>query len=515
MFSCRHEPNEGVRKSVVASTSTRLFNRLPDQAVVPDEPHGSKVDQPGQAEPEEDEPQEEEDQVAFRQRTPDTNVKLNQPLRCGRYGQDLISSKQHSAAADVASHQIPRHAPGGRAHPALIPSRQSTSAAAKVPETAQANVSNPNAMGFEGSVLPPSVPSVAHQSGLGQTDGAVPKRPTQAASAGLAPAGRAAPAGPAPASVDELLTGPVPRGNVMTASMAGAAAAMAESAAAIAGSTAADREAVKAALGHHYRQYRAKKAAAEQRAKAVPPKPVVASVAAADRLAGGARQELASAVLNQTSGAAVMTHQHASVQLESSQQLMKLHSTLESVAEKEEIPLRVKYATTSSSGGTSQAFSNCSQATASSSSSVQHLPQQHATAGSQQQQQHMHQQAGHSTTWANQHQTASRIHYRHSSAAQARTAESEAQHSRQLHQQPQAKAGDRAGVQTAASEQLDGATNEGLRRSNEKLDMLLQSTVKRTQQAVSGKENKVKIIIVSRKQLLRAKTWLLGKSIAC
>ena len=492
MLSCRHETSEGIRKSVVASTSTRLFNRLPDQAGVLEEPHGIKPDQPGQAESNEDEPQEGADKVAFRQKTPDTNVKLNQPLRCGRYGQDLITSKQHSAAADVAQHQVPSHGHCGKAHPTLVASRQSTSAAPMVPNTAQANVSNPKGRAVEERLLPPSVLPVKQQIGSGQTDGAVPKQSLQAASGGLTPAGRAPPTGPAPASVDELLTGPVPRGNVMTASMAGAAAAMAESAAAIAGSTAADREAVKAALGHHYRQFRAKKAAAEERAKAAPAKPVVDSFAAADRLAGGARQELASAVGSRTSGAAVVTHQHASVQLESSQQLMKLHSNLESVVEREEVPLRVMYATSSSSGGTSQGFSNCSQATASSSSSVQHLPQQHAGASNQQQPQ-VHQQAGQSTTWANQHQTASRIHYRHSSAAPAQKAEAEAQHSRRLHQQPQA----RAGVQTIASEQLDGASNEGLRRSNEKLDMLLQSTVKRTQQAVSGKENKVKVTAVT------------------
>lgn len=512
MFSCRHDTNESVRQSVVASTSTRLFNRLPDQAAVLEEPHGNKPDQPGQAESEEDEPKEEVDQVAFRQKTPDTNVKLNQPLRCGRYGQDLIPSKQHSAAGDVAQHQIPRHAPGGKAHPPLVASRQSTSAAPPVPNTAQANVSIPKAMGFEGSRLPPSVSFAEQQFGSGQTNGAVPKRSIQADSPGLAPAGRAAPTGPAPASVDELLTGPVPRGNVMTASMAGAAAAMAESAAAIAGSTAADREAVKAALGHHYRQFRAKKAAAEERAKAVPPKPV-ASVAAADRIAGGARQELAPAGRSQTSGAAAATHQHASLHVQSSQQLFRPQLKPDSVGEREEIPLRVKYASTSGSGGSSQAFSNCSQATASSSSSGQQLPQQRAQqadaiASNQQQQQHVHQQAGQSSTWAKQHQTASRIHYRHSSAAHG--AECEAQHSRHLHQQPQVKAGDRAGVQTAASKQLDGATNEGLRKSNDELDMLLQSTVKRTQQAVSGKENKVNFIAITCKQLLRAKSLLLG-----
>ena len=465
MVGCRPE-KEGVKQSVVASTSTRLVHRMPNQASLPsDEPLVDQQDQPGagdQVESEQDEQEDDEDQGAVGEKTPDTNVKLNQPLRCGRYGQDLIPSRQHTAAADAAQYQAPMLGAGGKANPALIASRQSTSAAPMLPKAAQAKVSNPKARDLEGSLFPPSVSSAVQQPA--QTAGAVTKRPIQTAPA---PAGRAVPTGPALASVDELLTGPVPKGNVMTASMAGAAAAMAESAAAMAGGTAADREAVKAALGHHYRQYRAKKAAAEERAKAAPPKP--RATAAADNLAGGAHDPSGS-------------------------------------AEREEVPLRVKYGTSSSSGGSSQAFSNRSQDTTSSSSCDQQHAQQPQQQHAQQQQQqprHMHQQAGHSTTWASQHQTASRIHYRHSGAAQPQKATSEAQQGSQLHQQPQGRDSNTAGVQPAAPEdvvlQLGSAANEhddGLRKSNEKLDMLLQSTVKRTQRAVSGKENKVKVALL-------------------
>ena len=470
VLSCR-PGKEGVKKSVVASTSTRLIHRVPNQASVPsDKPPGCQQDQPGTEDQVESE---EEEQITVREKTPDTNVKLNQPLRCGRYGQDLIPSKQHSAAAGVAQYQAPRLGAGGQANPALIASCQSTSAAPMVPKAAQAKLSNPKAR-VECNLLPPSVSSAVPQPRVRQTDGAVAKHPVQTASVAPAPADRAVSIGPAPASVDELLTGPVPRVSVMTASMAGAAAAMAESAAAMAGGTAADREAVKAALGHHYRQYRAKKAAAEERAIAAPPKPTATATAAADNLVGRARGNSDS-------------------------------------AQRGEVPLRVKYGTSSSSGASSQAFTNCSQDSATSSPyGQQHPQQQHAQQPQQQhaqqhamacQQQQLHQQAGHFTTWASQHQTASRIYYRHSSAAQAQKAEPEAQQGRQLHQQPQARARDTAGVQSAAPEdvepQLGSAASEhddGLRKSNEKLDMLLQSTVKRTQRVVSGKENKVQVI---------------------
>ena len=453
-LSCR-PGKEGVNKSVVASTSTRLIHRVPNQASVPsDEPLGCQQDQPGTEDHVESE---EEEEIAVREKTPDTNVKLNQPLRCGRYGQDLIPSKQHSAAADVARCQAPRLGAGGKANPALIASRQSTSAAPIVPKAAQAKLSNPKARVLEGNLLPPSVSSDVQQPRVGQTDGAFAKHPVQTASAAPAAAGGAVSAGPAPASVDELLTGPVRMGNVMTASMAGAAAGMAESATAMAGGTAADREAVKAALGHHYRQYRAKKAAAEERAKAAPPRPT--GTAAADNLAGRA------------------------------------HGNSDST-EREEVSLRVTYGNSSSSGASSQ------DSASSSSHGQQHPQQQHAQQNATAcQQQQLHQQAGHSTTWASQHQTASKIHYRHSSAAQAQKVEPESQQGRQLHQRPQARARDTTGVHATAPQdvelQLSSAASEhddSLRKSNEKLDMLLQSTVKRTQRAVSGKENKVKVI---------------------
>ena len=466
MLGCRPD-NDGVKKSVVASSSTGLIHRVPHQASAS---FGGQQDQPGIAESEDDEQEEEEDQVAVKETTPDTNLKLNQPLRCGRYGQDLIPSRQHNAG--MAQYQAPRLGAGGKVNPALIASRQSTSAAPMVPTAAQAKFANPKARRLQGSLLPPSVSDAVQQPSVGQTNGASAKHPIQTATAAPAPA--AVPAGPAPISVDKLLTGSVLRGSVMTASMAGAAAAMAESAAAMAGGTSADREAVKAALGHHYRQYRAKKAAAEERAKAAPPRP--RATAAADHLTGGASGDPVS-------------------------------------AETEEVSLRVKYGASSSSGGSSQAFSNRSQETASSSSyghqHAQQPQQQHATACQKRQQQqqqqlhHMHQQADQSTTWASQPQSASKIHNRHISAAQAQSAAPDAQQGRQLHQQPQARVSDRAGVQPAAPEnvdmQLGGAANErneDLRKSNEKLDMLLQSTVKRTQRAVSGKENKVKTTLL-------------------
>ena len=507
----------GMKKSMVASTSTRLINRLPNQACTPtgQEPHDNQQDQPSSRN--EAESEEEEDQNGIREKTPDTNVKLNQPLRCGRYGQDLLPNKQqHTVAAEKAQSQDPRLGAGGKANPALIASRQSTSAAPVVGKTASAKVPKLN---VKSSALPPcGVPPV--QPDIGQLDGAGARHPVQVASnapasraaqaggaapaslvpasraapAGSVPAGRAAPPGPAPASVDELLTGPIPRGNIMTASMAGAAAAMAESAAAMASGTAADREAVKAALGHHYRQYRAKKAAAEERAKAAPPKPQAASAAAADKLAGTTKPDPTGVPVSKASDSKVVSQQQQfNVRFESSQQPNRLHYDLDTAGEQEEIPLRVKYGT-SSSGGSSQACSSRSRDTATSYSFGQQPPQQqHA------QQQHAHSmQAGQSRVGADQHQTPSRIHYKHSGAAHAQQSEAQPQQNRQLHQQPHVSVSG-AGVQLPAPReveevQLAGATSaheKDMRRSNEKLDMLLQSTVKRTQQAVSGKENKV------------------------
>lgn len=528
---------------MVASTSTRLINRVPDQASAPTgEPHDDQQEQPGSSNQAESE--EEEDQVAVREQTPDTNVKLNQPLRCGRYGQDLLPNKQHTVTADKAQSQDPGLGAGRNVNPALVASRQSTSAAPVVGKAGQAKAPKIN---VRSSALPPSGLPQMKQPSIGHPDGAVMRRPVQAASNAPAPAGRAAPAGPAaalpaaegraapvsraapagpaPASVDELLTGPVPRSNIMTASMAGAAAAMAESAAAMASGTAADREAVKAALGHHYRQYRAKKAAAVERAQAAPPAPQAASAAAADRLAGTRRPNPTGVPVSKASHTAVVTYQHANARLESSQQLDRLQYGLDTAAEEEEIPLQVKYGT-SSSGGSSQACSSRSQDTATSYSfsqqppKQQHAQQQHSRQhGMISQQQHSHsKQAGQSRVWDNQHQTPSRIHYKHSSAAQPQ--EAEPQQDRQLHQQPHGSVNG-AGVQRVLPKeveaQLAGATREvetDLRRSNEKLDMLLQSTVKRTQQAVSGKENKVRHI-QAKVDVKRKCVVFVTKHIAC
>ena len=67
-----------MKQSVVASTATGLAGQATPQAqtgasesqsAAPDGREGSVVQHPS------------------REKTPDTNVKLNQPLRCGRYGQ--------------------------------------------------------------------------------------------------------------------------------------------------------------------------------------------------------------------------------------------------------------------------------------------------------------------------------------------------------------------------------------------------------------------------------------------
>lgn len=508
------------------------------------QPHDDQQDQPGSSDQAESE--EEEDRIVVGEKTPDTNVKLNQPLRCGRYGQDLLPNKQHTAAADKAQSQDPRLGAGGNVNPALIASRQSTSAAPVVGKAGQAKAPKVN---VRSSALPPSgVPPVKRPS-IEQSDGTVIRSPVHAASTAPAPASRAAPAGPAPAgraaplsrpapagpvtagraapagpahvSVDELLTGPVPRGNIMTASMAGAAVAMAESAAAMASGTAADREAVKAALGHHYRQYRAKKAAAEERAKAAPLKPQAASAAASDRLAGTTGPDSMRAPVSK---AAVVSYQHTNVQLDSSQQLNRLQYGLDTAAEEEEVPLRLKYGT-SSSGGSSQACSSRSRDTATSYSFSQQPPQQQHAQQQQSrqhakvsQQQHPHSmQTGESRVWGNRHQTPSRIHYKHSSVAQAQEAEAEPQQDRQLHQQAHGSvsgAGEQLAPPKDVEGQLAGATRDGetnLRRSNEKLDMLLQSTVKRTQQAVSGKENKVRQL--QAQEDFKTKCWFSSQNI--
>ena len=471
-----------MKKSVVASTSTRLINRSPTQAATPtDLPQDHQQDQPGSADQDESgTEEEEEEQSVVREKTPDTNVKLNQPLRCGRYGQDLISYKQR--ATDRAPSQIPRLGAGGKVDSALIASRQSTSAAPVVPKAAQAKVPNPKALRGGPQVLPPTVPTVMQPSSSDQPDRALSHGPAQANA--LAPVVGAAAKGPGPACVDELLKGPVPRGNIMTASMATAAHAMADTAAAMAAGTAADREAVKAALGHHYRQYRAKKAAAEERAKAA-------------ELAYQSGPASSQVPVGQGHDAAAVDYHRPSTQHHIEEPIGGAYQA----AERDDIPLRVQYGSSSSSSG-SQATSTRSQDTATTSCSSEQLPQQ--------QQQHtrpqqrlsaMQEQAGGSALSANQHQAPSRIHYRHSSAVQSQKAGP--QHAQQVRQLQQHQ--HQQGLVTGASIQpedvelqlADDATGheQDVRRSNDKLDLLLQSTVKRTQQAVAGKENKVKAVL--------------------
>ena len=444
--------------------------------------------------------EEQEEQSIVREKTPDTNVKLNQPLRCGRYGQDLISHKQRNA--DKAQSQVPRLGGGRKVDPALIASRQSTSAAPVVFKAAQARGPIPKPKGADTSLLPPAVPTALQHAALGPLDRAVSQQPAQAASGTGRPSaatGAPAPPGPPPASVDQLLTGPVPRGSVMTASMAGAAAAMAESAAAIAGSTASDREAVKAALGHHYRQYRAKKAVAEERAKA------------ASQMVGKAGAAATDMPVSTASGTVRMSHQQPGAGLQPGGDLISHQpvSVSAPAGDNDDIPLRVKYAT-SSSGSSSQATSSLSRDTQSTSSSRQQplMQQQHAQhrhtrpelhsqvsrdcAKPQQKQPLVPQQPGKIVTQVSQ-QAPSRILYRHSSSAQNQIGAQHAQQDRQT-QGPLVK----LAVQSAAPEDVElqladaGSESEAdVRKSNDRLDALLQSTVKRTHQMVPGKENKV------------------------
>ena len=468
---CRPEGPEGVKKSVVASNSSRLINRPPIQAAMPTHlPQDHQQDQPGSADEDESGTEEkEEEQSPVREKTPDTNVKLNQPLRCGRYGQDLVSHKQR--ASDRAASQIPRFGAGGKVDPALIASRQSTSAAPVVPKAAQAKVPNPKALRGGSQVLPPAV---LQPSSSGQSDRAFSNGPAQADAPALV--GGAAAKGPAPAGVDELLSGPVPRGNIMTASMATAANAMADTAAAMAAGTAADREAVKAALGHHYRQYRAKKAAAEERAKAA-------------ELAHQSGPDFKVPV-SQERDAAVRSHQRPSTQ----HQIGEGTGRACEAAERHDVPLRVQYGS-GSSGSSSLATSTRSQDTATTSCSSEQLPQQHAKP--EERLHVMQHQADRSALCAKQHQAPSRINYRRSSTVQhhQKARPLHAQQVRQLQQQLVTG----AEVQLAAPEDIElrlpddaNRQEEDVRRSNDKLDMLLQSTVKRTQQAVAGKENKVR-----------------------
>lgn len=513
---------QGVKKSVVASTSTRLINRLPAQASAVEadsqsDQQGSQQEEEPSTAPQADSDAKEEECTAW-QKTPDTNVKLNQPLRCGRYGQDLISLKDRQkhgsqTEADRGQGQKPRVGAGGKLDPALIASRQSTTAAVVAP-TKAAPVSvaeQPATTPATQMILPRPVPAVAANAQEQDTIHAATTAPrgaaaarafardpasTRAASRGLAPEGPAVSS--AVPSVDDLLTGRTPVAPIMTASMAGEAAAMAASVAALAKTTAAEREAARAALGQHYRQYRAKKAAAEQR-NAIP----------SNRPQGKALQPTAAPApdlpINQGSEAGPSGHHHTAgpnLRQHRSDSHAASGAAVHDIDTEDDVPLRVKYGT-SSSGSSSRASWQVSavrvgqsQDTAMSSMHLQERqPQQQLVHGSK-------------------HPRPAKKSSRHVELVHGGTAPLQMDHrseplrhnvvgsslveSRELHSRRPA-AGSGSATQNAAPEevglQFDGEAQQqavNVRKSNDKLDMLLQSTVKRTQQGVLGKENQVR-----------------------
>lgn len=516
---------QGVKKSVVASTSTRLINRLPAQASAVEvdsqsDQQGSQQEEEPSTAPQAESDAKEEECTAW-QKTPDTNVKLNQPLRCGRYGQDLISLKdrqKHSSQTEAGrgQGQKPRVGAGGKLDPALIASRQSTTAVMVAP-TKAAPVSlaeQPATTPATQMILPRTVPAVAAHAQQHDTihaataasRGAAAARavardpaPVRAASRGPAPEGTAVSS--AVPSVDDLLTGRTPVAPIMTASMAGEAAAMAASVAALAKTTAAEREAARAALGQHYRQYRAKKAAAEQR-NAIP----------CNRPQGKAHQAAAAPApdlpINRGSEAGPSGHHHSVVP-----DLRQHHSdshgasgaAVHDVDTEDDVPLRVKYGT-SSSGSSSRASWQVSavrvgqsQDTAMSSMHLQERqPQQQLVHGSKHlrpaRKSSRHAELMHAGTGGPLQMDHRSEPLRHD------VVESSVVVSRELHsRRPGVVSG--SATQFAAPEevglQFDGEAQQqqqaaNVRKSNDKLDMLLQSTVKRTQQGVLGKENQVR-----------------------
>ena len=478
---------------MVASTSTRLINRLPVMAAF------QQQDEPGSAAQAESEEEEEECEV--REKTPDTNVKLNQPLRCGRYGQDLISHKerQNSGTMHPAQGQKPGLGAGRKVDPALIASRQSTTAPPVAPiRAAPVVVAEPQAQGSATQVLPRPVTEPSQQPAPAARG---PAATTEA---------RAAPRSLVPTSVDDLLTGPAPVAPIMTASMAGSAAAMAESVAALVASTAADREAAKAALGQHYRQYRAKKAAAEQRNSLGGNRPVGTSGRAAPAAAVATPAAPGAMPVNRGSDAGPSTRHHQSGAVpDHRHHRSESHGAAgaaHAVADiDDEVPLRVKYGTSSSGSSSRGSWQNTAVAAA----------QRQDTATTslypQQQQQQQGQLLGHSSKLPRPQKKSNRPagmvhgestkpqqarretgHHRHASAVSA--SQSTLVVAGELHRQMPA-ADSVSQTQSAALEdvEIQVATTEAedVRKSNDKLDMLLQSTVKRSQQGVIGKENQV------------------------
>ena len=513
-----------MNKSVVASTSTRLINRLPKGAPAieagpqANQQSDQRVD-PNSAREADSEAGEEE--CMSRGKTPDTNVKLNQPLRCGRYGQDLISHKerqQHSsqAEADREQGQKARLGADGKVDPALIASRQSSTAppAASI-RAGPVIVAQPQGKGSAGHTMPPTVPLEAAPSqqpatvqpvraamngpvaASGVASGAAPHR----AAAGGPPAARAAAA--APASVDDLLTGPSPVLPIMTASMAGEAAAMVVSAAALAKPAAGNNQAVKAVLGQHYRQYRAKMAAAEQR-NAIPPRKPQGQAPA--KAAAMAAVPAAAESANRGSEAGPSGQQHSIALPEYRQHRSLRHAAGAAIAQAspdaEDVPLRVKYGS-SSSGSSSRASWQVSAVG---------LAQRQDTATTSYDQAQQQMQTG---MYAKEHQrpfrkgrtNADLTHGGNSASQQAqqevtkRGGQSSLVATEGHRQMPGSQSGSApkyADPEDIEIEIFGGNDNgvvkeqaEDVRKSNDKLDMLLHSTVKRTQQGVLGKENQV------------------------
>ncbi|DBA91109.1 hypothetical protein WJX77_004703 [Trebouxia sp. C0004] len=526
--------DQGVNKSVVASTSTRLFNRLPDEtpAMEAGPQANQRSDQRVNANSatEADLEADEED-CTSRGKTPDTNVKLNQPLRCGRYGQDLISHKdrqQHSsqAEADREQEQRARLGVGGKVDLALIASRQSSTAPIKAPIRAvPVRVAQPQRKGSATRTVPPTVPLLAEPSQQPATMQPVravlngPVAASGAVASGAVP-DRTAPGGPpaarAPASVDDLLIGPSPVLPIMTASMAGEAAAMAVSAAALAKPTAANKQAVKAVLGQHYRQYRAKMAAAEQRNAIPPRKPQgPAGTTAPAKAAATAAVPAAAESANRGSEAGPSGQQHDNALPEYRQHHSQNHAagaaTAQESADAEDVPLRVKYGS-SSSGSSSRASWQVSavglaqrQDTATTLYAQAQQPQQQKQSGMHDKEQQRPSRKGsrnadlrHGGNSASQQAQQERGPLRHEASKKGSLISQSTLivategccqvPGSQSGSAPQYANPEDVEIDFFCSNDMVGKV-EDVRKSNDKLDMLLHSTVKRTQQGVLGKEN--------------------------
>ncbi len=475
-----------------------------------------------------------EEECTSRGKTPDTNVKLNQPLRCGRYGQDLISHKerqQHSSQAEADREQgqkAGRLGAGGKVGPALIASRQSTTAPpAAAIRAGPVSVAQPLGKGSAPHTVPQTVPLLAKPSQQPATVQPVraalngPVAVSGPVASGAAP-DRAPPGGPsaaraaaaAPASVDDLLTGPSPVLPIMTASMAGEAAAMVVSAAALAKPAAANNPAVKAVLGQHYRQYRAKMAAAEQRNAIPPRKPQGATgTPAPAKAAAAAAVPAAAESANRGSQAGPSGQQRGNALPDYRQHRSQSHAAAaQESQEAEDVPLRVKYGS-SSSGSSSGASWQVSavglarrQDTASTLYAQAQQPQQQKQPSMHDKDHQRPSKKGSRNAdlrhgWNSMSQQAQQDRAPVGPPATMRGSQSTLVATEGRCQLPGSQSGsapkyaDPEDVETEFFGSDDHGVGkeqvEDARKSNDKLDMLLYSTVKRTQQGVLGKENQV------------------------